>query len=252
MALAASHLPARAVDYSPYSIRSSTMTASSTRDLDFRMLLPLPYGPFTPPAEADMVVLARGERNPHWEAGVPRYIAERRCEGGAEAFYLRLRSRDRQASRPAIGYFGDAADDEAYAAEERFAPAQLARALVNATPLHAALALRAPDAGAGTGRRDVASTRACRARLVQRQDPRFESAPRDHRPSKHEPRRVDTGRDGSLQSRERRARFPRRPDAVVLAALRGRPRDCDRRRPATMVRALWAGNTERRRHRRAR
>ena len=81
MALAASHLPARAVDYSPYSIRSSTMTASSTRDLDFRMLLPLPYGPFTPPAEADMVVLARGERRPRPGGRLARPEARGRRRG---------------------------------------------------------------------------------------------------------------------------------------------------------------------------
>lgn len=153
------HQYARAVDYSPYSIKP--METGSKQTLDFQMEVPLPYGPFTPPAEADMVVLARGERNPHWEAGTPRYIAgsglrsppsPRRGppigSGPRRVFYLRLAPRGR-AESAGFPWERGAVEDErgdAYRPEETFEARQLARSLVSSTPLHAALALRRGDA----------------------------------------------------------------------------------------------------------
>ena len=52
--------------------------------------------------------------------------------------------------------------------------------------------------GAGTGGFEVASTRVFRARSFRKKHRRFESAPRDDRSSKNEPKRVDHGRERSL------------------------------------------------------
>ena len=45
---------------------------------------------------------------------------------------------------------------------------------------------------------NVASPRGFRARVFRSKDPRFESAPRDHRPSKNQPKRVKIGRERRL------------------------------------------------------